>query len=623
MPLPGCAHCGAQLSPDEPVAMRRGPWGEREFLHDGCRDAPDRQASAEFRAAYDELLASLRPGADWDPRLDVTSARSGVLVSATDVANAGPHGCLRQLAFKTRPAVKLRSWRRSFQSGGSAFPLGEILDLVVAAHEEPACATYAGQKAWLERRLVAGGAHRLTLPYVRHAVEAVLDAHDSIEADVGPLRLLTRDPAVGAPDRQLTVWGPLYAAPPGGGGGKIREVRRLRLGAAHKALDDADRRWAAAAAMVAALSPGTEEPARIRVVEVGAVDGSVVVAFDGDLAAVREQYRSLVTPALADLLEGQAATPGWSCASCKVTGGCDALLQLPGALGRDGSGVSTRSLSATGLDTHNRCPGRFLLQSTLHLPSETRDTGAQARGRAVHRWLQMAHDSGDACVVGVVPQQRPDDDEADALTDGDLQAAAAYVRQHVALCPFGAPDTHLVAAEALIHGWDEPADTVLSSKPDLIYRVGDQLVLRETKSSNRLPRDASHALQTYLQVAFLLVQLASGLGPALNGASVAGGGRVELEVLTPDAAQLYTWDAGDPVDLAAARERLADAVLAWHQDGRFDTKPGEQCVACPVRRWCPDSELAADGALLPGASGVASTDSGEGSTSDAYDLPPF
>ncbi len=62
---------------------------------------------------------------------------------------------------------------------------------------------------------------------------------------------LTRDPAVGAPDRKLTVWGPLYATPPGGGGEVMREVRRLRLGAAHKTLDDADRRWAAAAAMVA------------------------------------------------------------------------------------------------------------------------------------------------------------------------------------------------------------------------------------------------------------------------------------------------------------------------------------------------------------------------------------
>ncbi len=589
MPLPTCGHCGSRFQPDEAVTIRRGPAGQREFRHERCRDAPTRQPSAASTQLQAELARSLEMDLDWDPRLDVTSLRSDLLVSATDLANAGYQACQRQLAFKVRPGVKLRAWRRQFAASGSLFPLGDIVDLVLGAHDEPDCGTYRTQKEWLERQLAARSLHRLARRYVRHAVEAVLDAHEAIVDEVGPLRLLTRDPVVGEGDRQLTVWGPLYES--AADGGSLREVRRLRLGSARTDLDDADRRWVASAALVAALSASTQEPTRVRVVEVGCGDGSVHVAFDGDLAEVLEGYRSTAVPALPVAMAGDAPTPGWSCASCKVTGGCEALVPLGGALGRERLGTSTRSVSASELEIYERCPARSLMERTLHFPRETSSGDAQLRGVAVHRWLELAHASGTACSAGVIPAALADDQVA-----ADADVVAPFLAQHADVCPFREPEVNLVDVERSMHGWDETAGVVLVSKPDLAYRDAEGLVFRETKTSLRAPQDADEAFRNHLQAPFLLVQLAAGLDRTSVGGGACGTGRVELEVLTPQSAAVFSWDAGDPLHLAAARRRLSEVLDFWHDDEEFLAKPGVQCASCPVARWCPDRH---DGPLAP------------------------
>lgn len=583
MPLPSCAGCGGQLQPGEALSVRRGAWGNREFLHEHCSSAPIPQPSAEFTAAFQDVLASLRPAPGWDPALDVSTLRSDIVVSATDIAGAADAVCARHLAFKARPNTKLRSWRRSFQSG-SPFPLGTILDLVLDAHDEPACSTYAGQRLWLDTQIRARGVHRLTAAYIRHAVEAVLEAHESLGSEVGPLRLLTRDPMVGGDGRHLTAWGPLYTGR--ANDGSLREIRRVRLGPAHATLDDGDKAWVAAAAMVAALSPAQSEATRIRVVEVGALDGSINVAFDGDFAQVREQYRQQVLPCLSWLLDGTAATAGWSCSSCKATGDCGALVRIDGAMHQASKGVATRSVSASALETYERCPARWLMQTSLHLPSEAGQSEAQERGRAVHSWLELAHRSGEPCVAGVVPESVG---TASPGSTESFEGIAAYLAQHAGVCPLREADVRVVAVEENVIGWDSDADVVVTSKPDLVYRRGDQLVIRETKTSTGLPNDATEAMANHLQVSFALSQLAAGLGDALGGGDIRGS-LVELEVLTTDHAKVFTWDASDLTVQAQATERLNNVVMAWHQDVEHPTRPGLQCVTCPVRRWCPDHD---------------------------------
>ena len=532
MPVPTCGHCGSRFQPDEAVTLRRGASGQREFLHERCRDAPPRQPSAAYRELQAALARSLEVGRGWDPRLDVTSLRSDVLVSATDIANADAEACQRHLAFKVRPSIKLRVWRRQFAAAGSPFPLGDIVDLVLAAHEDPDCDTYVGQCAWLDRQMVARPLHRLTGPYVRHAVEAVLDAHAAIADELGPLRLLTRDPAVGEGDGHLTVWGPLYES--AADGGALREVRRLRLGSAHTTADDSDLRWVASAALVAALAPSPQEPIRVRVVEVGCDDGSVHVAFDGGLAEVLGRYRSTVVPALPFALAGHALAPGWSCSSCKVTGGCEALAPLDRALGRNRPGVSTRAVSASELEIYERCAARALMERTLHLPRDVTGSEAQLRGVAVHRWLELAHARGTACSAGLIPDQLTAEQVA-----AEADIVSPFLAHHADVCPFRQPGTTLVDVEAMIHGWDETAGVVLTSKPDLIYRDAGGVVIRETKTSMRTPRDGDEVLQNHLQVAFMLVQLAAGLGRSLVPDGAGGAGRVELEILTPEAAVVF------------------------------------------------------------------------------------
>ena len=104
------------------------------------------------------------------------------------------------------------------------FPLGDVLDVVAEAHRAEGISTDPELLAWLSGRLDARRLHRLLRPYVETAVEDVLDAHDVIEADIGPLTLIASNPVVGPPARQLTAWGPLYATEDG-----TREIRRVRV----------------------------------------------------------------------------------------------------------------------------------------------------------------------------------------------------------------------------------------------------------------------------------------------------------------------------------------------------------------------------------------------------------
>lgn len=119
--------------------------------------------------------------------------------------------------------------------------------------------------------------------YVALAVENILEAHESIEAEVVPLRLLVTNPQAGTANRTLTAWAPLYTTDDGS-----REIRKFRLGSARA--DEESMRWASVAAYVAAEYRGGPQTRRVRVVEIGALDGSLQVLFDKTAAEARSQF---------------------------------------------------------------------------------------------------------------------------------------------------------------------------------------------------------------------------------------------------------------------------------------------------------------------------------------------
>lgn len=517
----------------------------------------------------------------WNPAIDLTGDPAVLRVGATDVASRC--GCGRHLAFKARPKVNPATWRRSF-SDDLPIVLRDVIDLVSEAHHAEGVETYAGLRAWLAARLDARGTRRLLRPYVETAVENVLEAHDAIEADLGPLSLLDAWPGIGPAGRRLTAWAPLYATDDG-----TREIRRIRVGSAHDDPTEADQLWAATAAHVAANFAGGTAPRRVRVVEIGAADGSIAVVFDGTAADADALYAGGARARAAAFLDEDHVVPCHECGTCKAAGACSALVRVDGMLGQSEPGIASRSVAPTALEKYARCPAQWLLDAELHLPKDRAGGEPVTRGNAVHRWLEAAHTRGVACRAEDLPDPAAGAGTGLAdglLTEGDYRLARPYLLGHVEVCPLSANGASVVAVEQAVHGWDEQAQVIPVTKPDLVYRVEDHLIIRETKSMQAPPAGKDDAYNRHLQIPFMLVLLADGLQARHGAAS----GAVELEVLGPDGPVVWAWGTDDDVAMAVARADVRRATDEWHFDTVWETRIGPHCSWCPVRAWCPDRD---------------------------------
>jgi len=539
----------------------------------------------------------------WNPLLDLTGDRTVLKVSATDVSSTC--ACGRFLAIKVRPEARSPAWGRSFPRD-NVFPLGDLVELVEAAHRAPEAATYSTLRRWLAQQFDARGTHRLLRPYLERAVENVLEAHETIEDALGPLRLLVNNPTVGRKPRQLTAWGPLYETQDG-----VREIRRYRLGSAHQHPDDEDKLWTATAGNVAATFRGGVPSTRVRVVEIGAVDGSIAVLFDADPPSAVAAFRGSGRVRAAELTEQDHVVPCRDCGNCKVAGVCQALVPVTGMLGQAEAGYRSRSVAPSGLEQYRLCPAQWLLDRELHFPKEKGITEAQARGMAVHQWLKAAHQRGVGCRLEDLPEPGGDLGlAAGVLSEEDYAVAYPYLVQHLPNCPLDALDTVVVAVEENVCGFDHDAQVIPVTKPDLIYRLGERLIAREFKTAVGIPAHGKdEGYSQHFQVPFLLTMLASGLAERHGAAA----GTVELELLTPTGSELWTWDSDHALTVRVAAGDVRRAVDDWHKDGTWDTRPGHHCIWCPVREWCPDRD-----------SHTAGVDWANGAPDPAADvLPPF
>ena len=546
------------------------------------------------------------------PYLNLTGDSRSVKVSASDVAN--PSECGRFLALKTRPAVRTADgWSRLFSPWDKRLPfaLGDVIELVIEARAAEDSASYGGLRDWLLHSIDQRGVHRLLRSYVRQAVENILEAHEAIESEIGSLRLLALNPHVGPADRMLTVWGPLYATEDG-----IREIHRFRFGTVHDK-DDATREvWSDTAAFVAASYRRGEPPERVRVVEIGAVDGSSMVIFDGTAGEARARFAVNGRRRAAAVTEEDHVVPCRSCGDCKAAGSCRALVAVDGMLGQPGRGHSSRSVSPSELEQYLRCPGQWLLDTCAHLPKEHGSGEGATRGYAVHRWLAAAHTRQRGCSPADLPHPGTGLGLADGvLTEAEYEIAHPFLSQHVSQCPLSAPEAEVVAVEIDMYGYDHDAEVVPVTRPDLVYRVDDVLVVREVKTAReQYGSGKDEAYDRHLQIPFLITMLNSGL-LAQYGARA---GAIEVELLTSTQHCVWSWDPSDPTVAAVAAGTIRRAVEGWHTDSAWDTHPGPYCAWCAVREWCPDRDLwqerasATEGAETP----TVTTGSDE-------DAPPF
>ena len=544
-----------------------------------------------------------------DPSLNVDGNPDSVKVSATDVATSPDCGLF--LALKTRPSVKVvDGWSRLFAPWGEGVPVPvvSIVELIVEAHNHD-FGTYEAQARWLDDAIVRHKIHRLLRSYIRLAVDNVLEAHESIEAELGPLRLLEVNSSIGTWNRQLAAWGPLYETADG-----IREIRRFRHGAARG--DENSERWSLIAAYVAAAYGQFVPSRRVRVTEIGALDGSSEVLFDGTAAAARTDFLARGRGLASAAAEDDHVAPCRSCGDCKAAGRCRALIPVDGMLGQPARGLCSRSVSAGELEQYVRCPAQWLMNSGMHLPREEGDGEGAARGRAVHRWLQAAHSRQTPCVSADLPAPGAGLGLAEGvLTEAEYETAYPFLLQHAGRCPLADETSSVVLVDENIYGYDHDAEVVPVIRPDLLYRAGDRLVIREFKTAER-PYESGRdeAYDRHLQVPFAIAMLNSGL-LARYGAS---SGMVELELLTGSDRFVWTWDADDPAVARVAAGTVRRAVADWHEDKIWETQPGPHCAWCPVRRWCPDNEVWQNGPAKPSQDAAVSP-----VPVPAADEPPF
>ena len=367
------------------------------------------------------------------------------------------------------------------------------------------------------------------------------------------------------------------------------------------------------AAQIAAKYPGPAEPSRVRVVEVGAGDGSVSVLFDGSPAQAEAAYAEHAKGIAGGLGDLDDVQPGFECSNCKVAGVCEGLVPVPGMLSQPDTGYASRSLSPSDLDRYRQCPAQWLMAADLHLPRATEYTGAQSRGLLVHQWLETAHNRSAGCREEDLPPPGHHIGLAAPMMSAEEYAVAyPFLRHHVATCPLAADGVEAVEVETSMFGFDPSADVIAVAKPDLIYRIDDRLVVREFKTSSSLPSGGAN--QTYgqtHQVQFLLSMLSAGLAESYGSVEAT----VEVEVLTPEGGEVYAWDLETPGLVPEARGDLALAVGEWHVDSTWDTRTGAHCEWCPVRQWCPDGEVFQNAG---GADPTAATEPGF----DPVDEPP-
>lgn len=392
--------------------------------------------------------------------------------------------------------------------------------------------------------------------------------------------------ARGATRYERTAWGRRYASTDG----SERELWLLSVNSVKEDRPAAEIAEAAAVTLIGVPAHSdfgdifrevegvAVRPRRVRVVGVGCGTGDHDVLADWDAEEVERRFTEHAKPVLARVVEADGLTPGSSCVRCESLMGCELPHRTPGVLGVPGPHRprARRSVSATDLRVHARCPAQFHLTRVLHLKSGAPESEPIRRGRAVDDWLNVHHKDG-CCRSAPLPASLP------ALSPAELPTALAMLAEHQRACPLdGLPSTERVRVQPRLSAYDPELDIVLIADPDLLYTRSGGWIWHETKTAAKRPWEHQELMETYPQLAFAVLMMAAGVPGGDQRRSL-----IELEVLYEDGSRCEEIDPGDPDTQADARRIIAGLAGPWAVDETYAPKPDGHCSGCDVLAHCP------------------------------------
>ncbi|WP_439655934.1 PD-(D/E)XK nuclease family protein [Lentzea sp. HUAS TT2] len=501
--------------------------------------------------------------------------------------------CPAYTAVKTRPAVSTKVRPRHPRARLEDFPLArvqKVLDMI-----EFKGVSFETALQDVER--CAPPLHEMQRSFVRGAVRSYLGnerPHDApAVVPCGP-EWAVRATKDNRP-WEFTSWGRRYHNPSAG----LREFRFLTLGRAGER-ERPEAQIAHAAHVAASGEPaerpewnnlpykllGAETVNWVRVAEVGLVDGSYKVLFEGTPEEARARFSEDAAPRITSLVRGGRPRPGASCLKCKLLTSCGALAKAPGLLGVPArrSPWPLRKVSMSDLRYYRDCPA-MAFAYTSRLP-RTGEYSLEAQlGKAVHLWLETNHRlRAGECNAYDMPMAHQSWGTAPNVMTGEWAGIGSQMLgRHLDVCPYNAGPITDVSFEPELAFHDTAANVVVIAKPDVLFRDNGAVVWRETKTTQREDRYHDDPLDAHPQLALAIVLLADGhLGGEPTGA------RVELETLRPGSANLECIEPfHEPERVAKARQVLHDLAEPWRSDEIFTARPtGRVCGTCPVSQWC-------------------------------------
>lgn len=328
----------------------------------------------------------------------------------------------------------------------------------------------------------------------------------------------------------------------------------------------------------------------IRIRELSCLDSGQAVVLTETVENARELFTNKVLPIVTQIVKGGTQNPGPNCRKCRANTLCATLPNRPGLLGITAFAPWPKAYSPSKFHTYRRCPRQYFLQDELGLRTkQDSQNAAQQRGLLVHAWLEHAHKRVSPCESNDLPTISTLGNIATALGWNQEEAIVAlpFLEQHLNTCPITTDSK--VATEIAVEALDTDADITISTRPDLLYKNGDDLVWRETKTVSNIKELGNEIyFNIYPQLPLAIRLMVENCLPVETLIKLGDHKkiRVELELISPSESRVIIWDCDDQKVQLSAWSQLAEQVDNWASDTLFPPSPNPPCNWCKVSKWC-------------------------------------